>query len=85
MRESRSCESVPSLSRRMTSKASARVRKAAETSLGTGTACSRVRGAEVSGVIWERVEKKVERSGRRGRSVGLGLGGSMACSPIFIC
>ncbi len=81
MRESRSSESVPPLSPRMTPKAAARLRKAAETSLGIGTACSRVRATDGSGEIWERVEKKVDKSGRRGRSVGLGFGGSVACSP----
>jgi len=59
-------------------KASARERKAAETSLGTGTACSRVRCSGASGVISERRLRKLERSGRRGWAEG--WDGSVACS-----
>ena len=47
----------------MVAKASARLRKVAETSVGMGRACSLL-VSEVS--TWERIEKKVERSGRRG-------------------
>ena len=48
---------------RIVAKASARLRKVAETSPGMGNACS-FSVSEVS--TWERIEKKVERSGRRG-------------------
>lgn len=60
-------------------KASARLMCAAEISWGTGTAWGRVRAESEEGVICARVEKKVDRSGRRGRAVG-DLGGSVACS-----
>lgn len=77
--ESKSSPVPPSLSLRITPKASARVRNAAETSPGTGTACSRVRCD--SGVISVKVEKNVDRSGRRGRDSEDVEGSSLACSP----
>lgn len=66
-----------SASRRIISNASAREKNAALTSPGTGTAWGLWSGA---GVIWDRVEKKVERSGRRRRAVGAVEGSVVLCS-----
>ena len=54
---------------RITSNASASERNAALTSAGTGTAWGRVRVSVGLGVISERVAKKDDKSGRRGRAV----------------
>ncbi len=64
---------------RIVAKASARLRKVAETSPGMGNACS-FWVSEVS--TWERIEKKVERSGRRGGGWFEGCLGTL-CSTGF--
>lgn len=70
----------PDWSCRIVANACARVRKVAATSLGRGMACALL----VSVVsTCSRVEKKVERSGRRGGCGGsLGLGVETLCSTF---
>lgn len=72
--------SALSFSRSITWNASAKDLNAAETSPGTGTACSLVRCSAVSGVISESRLKNEERSGRREASVERAL--SVACSAV---
>lgn len=70
-----------SASRRIMSSASASEKNAALTSPGTGTAWGLWSGA---GVIWDRVEKKVERSGRRRRADGAVEGSVVLCSTRIV-